>query len=92
MKFAAYMTIARDGIHRSHFGFPNLFFPFVTASETRMRSMMQLVERLTGGGGSKILLFKIFPGFASAERTPATGHMLTAPWERVGFPPLSLDR
>jgi hypothetical protein len=86
------MTIAREGIHRSHFGFPNFFIPFITTSEPRMRSMMQLVERLTDGRGSKILLFKTFPSFTSAERAPANGHMLTAPWKRVGFPPLSLDR
>jgi hypothetical protein len=23
---------------------------------------------------------------------PANGHMLTEPWQRVGFPPLYLDR
>jgi hypothetical protein len=91
-KFAAYMTIAREGIHRSHFGFPNFFVPFITTSEPRMRSMMQLTERLTDGRGSKILLFKTFPSFTSAERAPASGHVLTEPWLRVGFPPLSLDR
>ncbi len=28
-KFAAYMAIAEQGIHRSHFGFPNFFVPFI---------------------------------------------------------------
>lgn len=89
-KFAAYLTIARDGIHRSHFGFPNFFVPFITTSELRMRSMMQLAERLTEGRGSKILLFKTFPSFTSVERTPASGHMLTEPWLRVGAEPFRL--
>ena len=58
-----------------------------------MRSMMQLLDRLTAGRGSKILLFKTFPSLASVEKPPAPdGHMLTAPWQRVGSPPLCLDR
>jgi protein involved in plasmid replication-relaxation len=89
-KFAAYLTIARDGVHRSHFGFPNFFVPFITTSESRMRSMMQLADRLTNGRGSKILLFKTFPSFTSAERAPANGHMLTEPWLRVGADPFHL--
>ena len=55
--------------------------------------MMQLLDRLTGGRGSKMLLFKTFPSFTSPDKPPpANGHMLTAPWQRVGFPPLCLDR
>jgi len=92
-KFSAYLAIAEQGLHRSHFGFPNFFVPFVTTSAVRTRSMMELLDRLTDGRGSKILLFKTFPSFASAEKPPApSGHMLTEPWQRVGFPPLSLDR
>jgi hypothetical protein len=91
-KYAAYLAIADQGVHRLHFGFPNFFVPFITTSAPRMRSMMQLVERLTEGRGSKIFLFKAFPSFTSPERAPANGHMLTAPWQRAGFPPLLLDR
>ena len=92
-KFAAYIAIAEQGIHRTHFGFPNFFIPFITTSTARLHSMMELLDRLTGRRGSKILLFKTFPSFTSPARPPAPGgHMLTAPWQRVGFPPLSLDR
>jgi hypothetical protein len=92
-KFAAYMAIAEQGLHRSHFGFPNFFIPFITTSAARLTSMMELLGRLTGGRGCKILLFKTFPSFTSPERPPApSGHMLTEPWQRVGFPPLPLDR
>ena len=35
-KFAAYMAIAEQGIHRSHFGFPNFFVPFITTSNARL--------------------------------------------------------
>jgi len=92
-KFAAYLAIAEQGLHRSQFGFPNFFVPFITTTAARQQSMMQLLDRMTAGRGSKILLFKVFPSFTSAARPPeATGHMLTEPWQRVGHPPLCLDR
>jgi Replication-relaxation len=91
-KFAAYTAIAEQGIYRSHFGFPNFFVPFITTSSARLASMMQLLERQTGGRGSKILLFKTSPSFTSPEPSSAPGgHMLTIPWQRVGFPPLYLS-
>jgi hypothetical protein len=92
-KFAAYTAIAEQNLHRSHFGFPNFFVPFITTNAARLRSMMELLDRSTKGRGSKILLFKSFPSFTSAEKPlPANGHVLTEPWQRVGFPPLCLDR
>jgi hypothetical protein len=91
-KFAAYLAIAEQGLHRSHFGFPNFFVPFVS-SQARVTSMQQLLARMTLGHGSKILLFKTFPSFTSRERPPApSGHMLSEPWQRVGYPPLFLDQ
>jgi hypothetical protein len=92
-KFAAYLAIAEQGLHRSHFGFPNFFVPFITTTAARRQSMMELLDRMTGRRGSKIILFKTFPSFTSPERAPADpGHMLTEPWLRVGYPPLFLDR
>ena len=92
-KFAAYMAIAAHNVHRSHFGFPNFLVPFITTTAARRDSMMTLLGRMTAGRGSKMLLFKAMAGFNSAERpAPPTGHMLTAPWQRVGHPPLWLDR
>jgi hypothetical protein len=90
-KFVAYTAVAEQGIYRSHFGFPNFLVPIITTNVTRMRSMMALLDRLAGGRGSKMFLFKTFPAFASSEKPPApNGHMLSVPWERAGFPPLSL--
>ena len=76
-KFAAYLAIAEQGFHRSHFGFPNFFVPFITTTAARMHSMMELLDRMTAGRGSKILLFKTFPELhlggeaAGAERPHA---------------------
>jgi Replication-relaxation len=92
-KFAAYLAIAEQGVHDSHFGFPNFFVPFITTTRVRMESMMALLDRLTGGQGAKMFLFKIFPSFTSFEKPSAsTGHMLTQPWQRVGHPQFHLDQ
>jgi len=56
-----------------------------------MHSMMRLLEKMTGGRGSKMFLFKMFPAFTSLDPPPkAGGHMLSEPWQRIGQPPLYL--
>ena len=80
------IAVAEQRIYRSHFGFPNFFVPIIAATQTRMRSMMRLLEKITDGRGSKMFLFKTFPVFTSLENSPApNGHMLTEPWHRAGF-------
>ena len=57
-----------------------------------MQSMMKVLQRITDGKGSKIFLFKTFPAFTSFEKPPgSTGHMLTEPWQRVGYPDFYLN-
>lgn len=91
-KFAAYGAIIEQDIHRSHFGFPNLFVPIITTTKVRMESMMRLLEKLTHGEGSKMFLFKTFPAFTSFEPPlPPTGHILTEAWKRVGYEPLHFN-
>jgi hypothetical protein len=87
-KLLAYLAIERQGIYRPHFGFPNLFVPFVTTTVTRMRSMMTLLEKLTERRGSMTIIFKTVP-IPSDESS--RGHMFTTPWHRVGYPPLCLS-
>jgi hypothetical protein len=90
-KFTAYVAIAEQGLYRSHFGFPNFLVPVIAPTTARMESMMTLLRRMTRGGGSKLFLFKTFPALSSVERPPkAGGHMLTEPWLRPGFEPLTL--
>jgi hypothetical protein len=64
-KFLLYLAIEEQQIHRTHFGFPNLYVPFVTTNAARLRSMMKLLERVTRGAGSRTMLFKTFPAFTS---------------------------
>ena len=92
-KFAAYRAIVSQDIHRTHFGIPNFFVPIITTNKSRMQSMMKVLQRITDGKGSKIFLFKTFPAFTSFEKPPAsTGHMLTEPWQRVGYPDFYLNK
>jgi hypothetical protein len=52
-----------------------------------MQSMMRLLNKMTDGRSSKMFLFKTFPAFTSPEKPPVpSGHMLTEPWYRPGFP------
>ncbi len=89
-KLVLYLAIEAQGIHRAHYGFPNFYVPIITTTETRMRSMMEVLKRITGGTGSKIFLFKSFPAFTSFERPrPPSGHMLTEDWQRVDCPPFN---
>jgi Replication-relaxation len=90
-KFAAYIAIADQRIYRAHFGFPNFFVPLIAPTRVRMESMMALLQRMTGGRGSKMFLFKTFPLLSSAEKSPSPdGRMLTEPWQRAGFEPFCL--
>jgi len=89
-KFVLYFAVEEQGIHRSHFGFPNLYVPIVTTTTARLTSMMKLLERVTGGAGSRHLLFKTFPALTSSEKPrPPSGHILTEDWQRVGHPPFN---
>ena len=90
-KLTAYRAIAAQDLHRTHFGFPNFLVPITTTTERRMKSIMELLARMTGGRGSKMFLFTTFPAFHSFEKPPpASGHMLTRDWQRVGFAPFQL--
>lgn len=85
-KFKAYLSIESGGVYKSHFGFPNFFVPFVTTNVSRMRAMMNELERITQGIGSKTLVFKV------ANQEGAPGYLFNEPWERVGYDPIILAK
>src|SRR5215470_10173367 len=92
-KFRAYLAIAEQGLHASHFGFPNFFVPIITTTEIRMHSMIRLLEKMTDGRGSKMFLFKSFPTHTANEQAPRSpGHMFIEPWHRAGHPPLCFSQ
>ena len=85
-KFMAYLAIEEAETFRSHFGFPIFFVPFVTTTEARMRTMMDELDRITRGHGSKMLIFKV------ADREAAPGYLFGEPWQRVGHDPIMLSK
>jgi hypothetical protein len=86
-KLVLYLAVVAQGIHRSHFGFPNLYVPIVTTNAARVASMMKLLERITAGVGSRHILFKTFPSLMSSGKPlPPSGAMMTEDWQRVGYP------
>jgi hypothetical protein len=92
-KFLAFREIAGGGLYQSRFGLPNAIVPFITINETHMRNMMRLVERITDGRGTKLFLFKYLSSFTTFEQFPVPdGHMVYAPWLRVGHPPYDILR
>jgi hypothetical protein len=93
LKFRHYLEMARAGVYRSHFGFPNMIVPIITTAEHRMHNMMKLLNKLTGGKGSSFIIFKTMPDLMSFDAAPQpTSAFLSEPWERVGHPPLDLLR
>lgn len=89
-KLTLYLALYEQGVHRSHFGFPNLYIPFVTTTAARQTSMMAVLDRITNGAGSQIILFRTFSPFTSFEiPRPPSGFMLTEDWQRVGHPPFN---
>jgi len=80
-----------DRGYEKHLGTDRFFVPIVTIGEQRMRGIIRLLLKLTEGKGSKHILFKHINDFSSyASFPPATGHMLTKPWERAGHEPFDI--
>ena len=85
-KILAYRQIVAQNIHKSHLGLPNLLVLTVTTNELHVTNIMALVKELAPEGRSKLFLFKTMSSLGDFEKAPAaTPHMLTEPWERVGY-------
>jgi hypothetical protein len=94
-KLRAYRSVIRDEHYRSRFALPSLQVLIVTASVVRMRNIMDCLRRIAdvdGKGSTHPFLFKALPQVArrTRDKLPATGHLLSSPWERVNYPQLYL--
>ncbi len=88
-KMLAYREIIACQIHKSHFGIPNLLVLTVTTNERHMEQIMKAFGEM--GGGSAAFLFKTSDAIGSFDMAPSPmPALLTAPWLRVGFPPLCI--
>ncbi len=92
-KLYAYREILERQTYKTHFGFPILFIPFFFPTIARMESAMALWERMTADAPAlrRFVLFKTFPTLTSfGKQAPATAHVFTEPFRRVGLAPYSL--
>jgi hypothetical protein len=92
-KILAYRQIITQDVHRSHLGLPNLLVLTVTTNEHHMKNIMAVVEEVAKEGKSTLFLFKTISSLGDFQKAPApTPHVLTEPWQRVGFEPLTIDQ
>jgi Replication-relaxation len=91
-KMLAYQEIAAQHVYRTHLGVPNLLILNVTTNEQHMRALMELVNELTAGKGSKVFLFKTLSTLGDFRVAPApTSHMLTETWKRAGHDEFAIN-
>lgn len=60
-KFTAYLTALEHDVPRLRFGATTFMIPFITTTETRMRSMIALLERLRPGPARQAFSFQTYP-------------------------------
>jgi hypothetical protein len=90
-KFKDIITILQNDLHIKHFGAKTFFVPFFFPTERRMKSAMRYWEKETEDCPSvrKNVLFRTHPLFTSIEKPSPTGHAITEPYQRVGYPDFS---
>jgi hypothetical protein len=92
-KFVDYLDIIDRGTYEQHFGATTFYIPFITMSETRMQHMIELLHQVITSKGypkehARRFLFKNIPSHYD-KPAPATGHMVTEPWQRAFYEPFS---
>jgi hypothetical protein len=85
-KALAYRRIIEGGIHKSHFGIPNLLVLTVAPNPARIRTMLRTVTDIHGGTGSPYFLFNAIPVLGlnmNTENKGDNGNLFTEPWLRA---------
>ena len=91
-RISAYMQIARNGTHVSHFGIPEFVVLFLTSSGDRANRMRAIVDHLTDGAGSPRFLFRSHPRLTHPTKSfRPLDHSLFLPWKRSGRLNISLS-
>lgn len=90
-KFAQQMAILDQGLYRSHFGFPNIFFLYYVPTVRRMESAMGVLEDMTKHKHPlrKSFGFAVHPTYTNYDQKEPSAWALTDDYQRVGYPPLN---
>ena len=92
-KILQYRELTTRALYQTCWGLPNLLVLTVTTSDRHRENMMRLVNAVTDGKGSPVLLFRTMPSLTSLETAPAPiPDLLTGPWHRAGYPDFFIDR
>jgi hypothetical protein len=70
-KMLAYQEITAQHVYRTHLGLPNLLILNVTTNEQHMKTLINLLNELTAGKGSKVFLFKTLSALGDFRVAPA---------------------
>jgi hypothetical protein len=84
-KLAAYREIVAQGVHKTHWGLPNLLVVTVTNSAARLAEIMRRLQ--DQACNSPAFLFKATGEFGLTAPAP---QLLLEPWQRAGLPPLCI--
>jgi hypothetical protein len=86
-KFTLYLECERLGLFKQHFGV-NMVVPFFTIDHGHRKKMQSLLDKISGGTGSKIILFGgVYPPFEAKNIPKPSGRALHMTYERVGYDP-----
>jgi len=90
-QLSAYLAIERDRIPETYYAFPpkSWYVPFLVRNAhqaDRVKWMIEILNRLTNGAGSKTILFMRY----NPDGKP--GYLFTEPWWRAGYEPVYLNK
>jgi len=84
-KLKGYLDIIRKRTCKAHFGFPNVFVPFITSGAVRKRNFKQLLKKISDGNGASNIIFSTFSNPITSDRTlDPKDFTLDREWDRVG--------
>jgi hypothetical protein len=90
-KFLAVKAIMDTGAYKKAWGIPNLVTLVVTASQSRIDTMKDLILRETNGKGLRYIAFYKIPVMENLEPAKPMPEMFTSGWQRAGHPDLYLN-
>jgi hypothetical protein len=91
-KFSSYLTLLGANLHQTQWGLPGLLVLFTTLTETRMKSMIDLLSDMTQDSRLRRCFgFQVFQTILSGTPQPEDkGWAITRPWMQVGGTTLNL--
>jgi len=89
-KLQSLIYLLDNDIYQKQLGIKNATALYIDVSHHALLNAMETVRRITNGHGHEHIAFKLVPDIKYSDFPPADGHMLTEPWQRVGYPPLDI--